>query len=235
MHPTMRALLDLHDINQQRQLLRKQRESRETSIKDAAEGAAKTALKADAASAAAHEADALMRQYEQDIANADARIETLREKQMSAKTNKEYLIVINGIEDSKNIKKIRNERLTDLRSKIEGLQQAAATAAQLREQALARVEEIRNSNQGGIDASDTSEAELDRIYAEKRQPVDGKFLEAYERLIAGGHPMPLLPIDPRTRATPYGNLISMNHIEQIRKGGLICDHTSSAILYVNED
>ncbi|MFW5830580.1 MAG: zinc ribbon domain-containing protein [Planctomycetota bacterium] len=234
MHPTMRALLDLHDVNQQRQLLRRQREGREQTIRSAEKQLARLAEQTEAAQKAAHDADALVRQYEQDIANAEQRIGELRERQMSAKTNKEYLSVINGIEDSKNIKKIREQKLGELRARIDSLQQAADQATQQYEGATAKVEEIRAANAGPEEA-DISEEELDHLYQEKRQAVDAKFLEVYERLVQGGHPMPLMPIDPVVRTTPYGNLISLNHIEQIRKGHLVQDHASAALLYVNEE
>jgi hypothetical protein len=46
--------------------------------------------------------------------------------------------------------------------------------------------------------------------------------------------MPLMRIDPKTRSTAYGSIISHNVIEQIRMGKLAIDSGSNAILFIDE-
>ena len=47
--------------------------------------------------------------------------------------------------------------------------------------------------------------------------------------------MPIMAIDGRTRATPYGNMISTSAVEKIRLGQFVQDPSSNAILYIKED
>jgi hypothetical protein len=46
--------------------------------------------------------------------------------------------------------------------------------------------------------------------------------------------MPLMRIDPKTRSTAYGSIISHNMIEQIRMGKLVIERGTNCILYVDE-
>ena len=46
--------------------------------------------------------------------------------------------------------------------------------------------------------------------------------------------MPLAKVDPNSRATPMGILISHNQIEQIRMGKLVVCRNSNSILYIAE-
>ena len=62
--------------------------------------------------------------------------------------------------------------------------------------------------------------------------IDPEFVRTYEKLVKSGHKSPLLRVDPTTRATPLGTLISHNMVEQIRQGKLVIDRTSNAILYL---
>jgi predicted nucleic acid-binding Zn-ribbon protein len=233
MHPTMAALLELHDINQQRQLLRKQREERQKRIDMVESALQASSQKAAAAEGKTHEADALIRNYSKDIDSAEERMQQLREKQMVASTNREYLAIINGIEEAKNIKKLRSEQLKEVEEKVARLREVATQAGAARDQLQSKLEAVRAACEQPDDA-DCSEAELERLYHDRRAPVDPAFLETYERLVAGSHPMPLMPVDGHTRATPVGNLCSLNQIDQIRKGYLVQDAASSAILYIRD-
>jgi hypothetical protein len=78
------------------------------------------------------------------------------------------------------------------------------------------------------------ESALDAQYAERRAQVEPAFLEVYERLVKAMHKAPLLRVDPVTRATPLGAVLSFNQVEQIRMGKLVIDRTSNAILYLSE-
>jgi len=44
--------------------------------------------------------------------------------------------------------------------------------------------------------------------------------------------MPLMRVDPKTRTTPVGAILSHNQVEQIRQGKLVIDRGSNAILYL---
>lgn len=234
MHPTIQALLELDDIDRQRRILTTEREGKESRVAEARQAheralAALATLQEEAGSS-----DALMRQYQDDISSNEERIAALREQQMSAKTNKEYMAAINGIEEAKSRKTMSTERLADLEKQVaeqQGTVAAAAAEVASLAETLAKVE---LSNTTAADA-ESSESELDRLYKAQREQVDAKFLEVYERLVRSRHKMPVMPIDPRTRATPYGSIISHNQMEQIRGGALALDSTTNAILYIKEE
>ena len=234
MHATIRALLELDDVNKQRQIFAKQRLERSKRLKEAQDQAKAIQEQADAAQTEAESHDALIRQYEGDITRCDETVEKLRTEQLEAKTNKAYLACINGIENAKSEKRKREESLKNLKSTIDELQAQAAAAKAKAEEADLSVEAIREELDNNSEA-DTSEEELNRIYDERKKACDPKFLEVYERLVHSRHPRPLMQVDPRTRATPMGNCISTNALESLRLGQLITDPVSNAILYVDED
>ena len=233
MHETFTSLLDLHEVNIQRQLLVKERRSREAKVTQAAEALASATAAREQAETAATSSDALIRQYTADIKRCDHTIEEMREKQMSAKTNKEYLACINGVEEAKSEKRLREQSLADLNARIDTLKEAAEKAKQA-EAAAAELHEAAKLELESATVEAESEAELERIYQEKKAAVDAKFLEVYERLITAKHPMPLMKVDGATRATPMGNRINTQALEQLRLGQLVTDSSSNAILYVDE-
>lgn len=233
MHPAIANLLELHDVNLQRQLVTKGLRAKQAEL-DAAQGVLDTLTKtAEAAEGESHKADALLRQYQGDIERCDSTIEELRGKQMEAKSNKEYLAIINGVEEAKNEKKLRAESITNLEGQVEGLQANAAAASAKRDEQQALVDGIKAAVDELASNADSA-AELDRIYNEKKTAVDSKFLAHYERLVTSGHRMPLMRVDGLTRATPYGNMVSTNQLEHIRLGELVIDQGTNAILYVDE-
>ena len=233
MHESIKALLELHDIDRQRLILKKDRERRESGIAEAQAELDAANEKADAAVAEADEYSALITQKQADIENADKTIEELREKQSSAKTNKEYMAIINGIEEAKSSRAMAQEKLDEVQANIDEIKANAEAVHAKREEIKAKVEATIKELESSADA-EISEAELDRMYEEQAPKVDAKFLEVYERLTKSNHPMPLMPIDPHSRATPYGSLISQNQMEQIRMGTLSIDQSNNAILYINE-
>ena len=233
MHESMKNLLDLHDINQQRQVLKSDQSRRDDGISDAQGELDAISAEAEEARNAANDYDALINQKQQDIVDADSKIEELRGKQSDAKTNKEYMAIINGIEEAKATKTMANEKLAEVQAVIDEAKAKADELEAKRDEVKAAVEAKIAELSGNEDAQ-MSEAELDRLYEAQAPKVDAKILEVYERLVKSKHPMPLMPIDPNTRATPYGNLISHNQMEEIRMGNLICDQTNNAILYIKE-
>ncbi|MDA3959941.1 MAG: hypothetical protein PF961_04055 [Planctomycetota bacterium] len=234
MNETIAALLELHDVNRQRLVLVKDRTTREDRLGEASKALKAVTAAREAAEQAVHSNDALTRQYTADLERCDNTIAKLREQQMQAKTNKEYLACINGIENAKSEKKLRTESLTQLAAEVEA-KQAAVEAAKAKEADVAAAVEKVEAEVGGGAAAEISESELDRMYAEKKTKVDPKFLEIYERLVTSKHPMPLMKVDGATRATPMGNMISTQQLELLRLGHLVTDQGSNAILYVNED
>jgi len=233
MHPSIRALLDLHEVNLKRQKLLDNRDKRDATLNQARKELAEFERRAEEAQAEVDNSDALIRQYTGDLERCEKTVQSLREQQMDAKTNKDYLGILNGIEEAKTEMKLRKESLDSLGAQVEE-KKAAAEQAQAR---LAKAHEQFDALQarldGGGEAAE-SLAELEKLYETKRPEVDAKFLETYERLIQSRHKMPLIPIDPRTRATPLGNVISHNQIEQIHGGMLVIDSFSNGILYIRE-
>ena len=235
MHANYVALLDLHNVNTQRQRLLSGRTGRNDQLAKLKAQAAKVFAFADKAQADVEQTDALLRQYTDDVTRCDETIAKLREQQMAAKTNKEYMASINGVEEAKAEKKIRLESLNNLNAQIDELRAKAEAAEEQRTTAQLKVEELEqeNANAGNGNADD-SENELERIYQEKKQTVDPKFLEHYERLIKAKHKFPLMKVDPNTRTTPMGNMLTHNQLEFIRQGQLVVDTSNNAILYIDE-
>ena len=121
MNATIEALLELHVIDQKRQKLRVQRRNQaKIAAKFQAEAQARQA-DAQALFADLERTDALMRQYQADAERCTQAIEDLRGKQMEAKTNKEYMAIINSIEQSRLEKTHREQSLQELQTKRETL------------------------------------------------------------------------------------------------------------------
>ncbi|MHC5068348.1 MAG: zinc ribbon domain-containing protein [Planctomycetota bacterium] len=235
MHETMAALLALHDIDRQRQVLLRERSSRGQRLIAAENALAAANAARDEAEAAAHNNDALIRQYEADLERCEATIVKLRDQQGQAASNREYLACINGTEKAKAEITLRTQSLTTLRAETDARTAAAeqaSAAATAAEQALADLRaELASANTD----VDCSEEELERLYQERRGAVDGKVLAAYERLVTTRHPMPLMKVNASTRATPLGNIISTQQLERLRLGQLVIDPSSNAILYVDDE
>jgi len=85
---------------------------------------------------------------------------------------------------------------------------------------------------GAAGGPTADEQELENQAAAVKARIDPEFLQVYERLIKSGHKMPLMRVDPKTRTTPVGAILSHNQVEQIRQGKLVIDRGSNAILYL---
>ena len=234
MHPAITQLLDLHQVNVQRQRLIQDRSGREDKRRQADQALAKFTALSQTSRQMVEDQGALIRQYTADVERCDTDIQSFRARQMEAKSNKEYLECINGIENAKAEKKLREESLANLNASVEELQQKAEAAeaklAEIQGKYDQFVANLQESEEAG-----RSSAELERLYQEKRQGLDPKFLEVYERLIEAKHHMPLISVDPLTRATPLGQIISHNDCERIRGGQLVTDPMTNGILYIQED
>lgn len=233
MHETLANLLELHDVNRQRQVLIFQRRDREAKHQEAEQVLATAQAAREAAESAVGSSDALTRQYQADLERCSTTIDKLREQQMQAKTNKEYLACINGIENAKSEMKLRQESLAQLEEQIAEKRTAVEAAAGKEAEAKAALEALATAATETPEA-DVSESELDRMYQERKTKVDPKFLEVYERLISAQHKMPLMRVDGPSRATPMGNMISTQQLERLRLGHLVTDPSTNAILYVDE-
>jgi predicted nucleic acid-binding Zn-ribbon protein len=154
----------------------------------------------------------------------------MRSKQMGAKTNKEYMAIINGIEQAKLEKGHREQSIKDLETRVKDLETKAAAAAQAVTAAKAKRDEV--ASHAGNKEPGAEESELQRRYDEIKAGIDPAFLEVYERLVKANHKMPLMRVDPQSRSTVFGSVVSHNQVEQIRLGKLVIDRTSNAILYL---
>lgn len=234
MHPAIVQLLELHRTNEQRQRLRLDRETRVAKRKQADAALEKYQSLHAAAVAKVDEQAALIRQYTADVERCDTEIASLRAKQMEAKTNKEYLDCINGVEHAKAEKKLREESLANLNAQVETLQAGVSAAATKLADIQSKYDKFI-ADQQEPEAAAGSLDELERLYQEKRAHVDPKYLEVYERLIEARHKTPLISIDPQTRATPLGQIISHNDCERVRSGQLVTDPMTNGILYIKEE
>lgn len=232
MIPSVAALLELQVIDKQRLALRRAREEQLKRV----EAARIASVAADEAVATAQaEIDrhgALVRQYTADVQRCDAAIAELRAKQPEAKTNKDYMDIINGIEQAKLEKVKREGSIKDLGVRLTALEERAGAARQKAELAKVGLDAARAA--AGDAQPGEQERDLDAQYAARRAEVDPAFLEVYERLMKANHKTPLLRVDPRSRTTPFGAVLSHNQVEQIRNGKLVVDRNSNAILYLDE-
>ncbi len=228
MNPSIDALLDLQVLDQQRLALKRAREERLNRLTDAEKSASAAAAETTTAAAEVEKLGALIRQYTADVARCDATINDLRSKQMNAKTNKEYMAIINGIETAKSEKANREQSVKDLAARVAEREAKVVAAKENAGKLSAKRGEL-------VAANDTEatpeEVELQRQYDERKAKVDPKFLEVYERLIKANHKMPLMRVDPKTRSTAFGSVLSHNQVEQIRMGKLVLDR-SNALLYI---
>ena len=233
MNANLEALLDLQIIDKRRLTLKRAREGQSGQVSDASAAAKAAEDAATTANAEVAKMGALIRQYNEDVERCDASITELRSQQMNAKTNKEYMAIINGVENAKLEKSNRETSVKELSDKVTALEAKAKAATEQAALIRAKAEEIAAAN--AIAAKPTEEEQtLQKRYDEVRAGIDPAFLEAYERLVKSHHKMPLMRIDPKTRSSAYGSLISQNQLEQIRMGKLVIDTGSNAILFIDE-
>ncbi len=233
MHPSIMALLDLNQVHGQRQMLLDDRNRRLARLEKAEADIARFRQAAQQAQQAVDDMAALITQYTADVERCEATITDLRSRQMQATNNKEYLQIINGVEEARSEMATRKASLESLNGKVEEHRQTSEQAKQrlasMEERYRAFVE--KNTPSADVEASI---AQLDKLYEEKRKLVAPEFLEVYERLVKSGNSMPLVPIDPVTRSTPLGQVASHNQLEQLRNGSLVQDAMTNGILYIKE-
>ena len=232
MNPSIAALLELQLIDKKRQTQRNSSDNLRTRIDETRKALAAAQAAAKVAQDENEKIQALIRQYEKDAQRCDQTITDLRNQQPSAKTNKDYMALINGIEQAKVEKSMREQSLKDLGGRIEGITQKATTAEAKLKEAQAKIDEL--TARSGSGQVTPEEAAIQAEYDAKKAAVDPDWLKVYERLVKARHPSPLMKVDPKTRATPVGVVLSHNQLEQIRLGKLVIDRTTNAILYVVE-
>lgn len=225
------ALLELWTIDQRRRELSKARDSKSaTAGKVEADWKALEAA-AQAATTEASRSDALIRQYQADVERCDKTIAEMSQKKLSAKSNKEYMDVHNGIEQAKAEKTQREQSVKELIARKSDREKMAQAAVEKAAAAKAKVE----GSQAAVAAEGGPTAEEQELAARAdaiKAGIDPEFLKTYEKLVKSGHKSPLMRVDPKTRATPFGTLLSHNMLEQIRQGKLVIDRASNAILYI---
>ena len=233
MNPSIEALLDLQVIDKRRLALKQAREQKQGKVADAEKTAAAAEAAAVAATSEVERMGALIRQYNADVERCDIQIAEQRSKQMAAKTNKEYMAIINAIENAKQEKANREQSVKDLGAKVADLE-AKAKAAQENAAKLRASSQETQTTSGGDHQPGEEELKLQAEYDAIKAKADPAFVEAYERLVKAQHKMPLMRIDPKSRSTPYGSIISHNMIEQIRMGKLVIERGTNSILFVDE-
>jgi predicted nucleic acid-binding Zn-ribbon protein len=230
-NPSIEALLDLQVIDKRRLALKQERLKRSAALAEARNAHAEADKAAAAIEADSERMGALVRQYQTDSERCDATIAELRGKQMHAKSNKEYMAIINGIEAARVEKNHREQSLKEIGERLQAAKDKIAKAREHADALKAKLEAVEK-NTSTSDQPTAEEQELDRQYNDRKAMVDPSFLEAYERLMQARHKMPLMKVDANTRATPYGVRISMNQIEQIRMGKLVICSGTNSILYI---
>jgi len=231
MNTSIAALLELQVIDKRRLTLRRGREAQLTRQSEAVQAATAAEVAVVAARAEVEKYGALSRQYAADVERCDTTIADQRAKQPEAKTNKDYMDIINGIEAAKLEKVKRESSIKELDQRIAQLEERVTKSAEASTKAqealsLAQTEAAAAAKPGA------EEAELDGQYHKCRSEVDPAFLEVYERLVKAHHRSPLMRVDPVTRSTPLGAVLSFNQIEQIKMGKLVVDRASNGILYL---
>ncbi len=231
MAESVTALLELWSIDQRRRKLSQVRDAA-AAVSGRIEATWKTAeAAATAAKTEADRLDALIRQYTADVERCDKQIAVLAEKKLGAKSNKEYMDIHNGIELARSEKTQREQsvkeqtlRQADLAAKAQvASDKAAATKADF-EAAAGKV--------GAAGGPTPEEQELETQAETIKVRIEPEFLQSYERLIKSGHKTPLMRVDPQTRTTPVGAILSHNQVEQIRQGKLVIDRGTNSILYI---
>lgn len=225
------ALLELWTIDQRRRELSKARDAKAATVAKAEAEWKALAAAATAAAAEADRSDALIRQYQADLERCEAKIAEQSQKKLSAKSNKEYMDIHNGIEQARAEKSQREQSVKELTARKADKQTAAQAAADKEAAAKAKLEETRTAAaaEGG---PSPEEQELAARAEAIQAGIEPEFLRTYEKLVKSGHKSPLMRVDPKTRATPFGTLLSHNMLEQIRQGKLVIDRASNAILYI---
>jgi len=231
MNASIDALLELQVIDKQRLALKLARLQRHAKQGEAAKATTLAQEEASGVDGQIEKMGALIRQYTTDVERCDALITELRGKQMNAKTNKEYMAIINGVETARLEKGHREQSLKELAERVQALQDKATKAHEHAAALKTTLSDVEKSS-AGAELASPEEQELQRQYDERKAKVDAKFLEVYERLVSARHPMPLMRVDPNTRTTPYGALISHNQLEQIRMGKLVTCSGTNSILYI---
>lgn len=229
--PSIATLLELWTIDQRRLVLRKARDDARAKLVAAAKATEDADTVARAAQAETDRLAALVRQYQADAERCQQQIEKLRGEQTTAKTNKDYMAIINGIENAKSEKTQREQSVKEITSRQAALQEKAEKAKARAAEVAKKHEEIKTQI-GGLDVVTPEEQELQNQYDAVKVKAEPAFLEHYERLIKANHKKPLVRVDSKTRATPYGNLLSHNQVEMIKQGKLVVDRTSNSILYL---
>ncbi len=231
MNVSIDALLELQVIDKQLLTLKRARLQKGATLNEARKAAAAADEAAKTVEADIEKKNALVRQYTADLARCDTTITDLRQKQMSAKTNKEYMAIINGIEAARVEKNHREQSLKELATRMQELTDKLTKAQEQAAVVRAQQAEVeKDAASGGL--ATPEEQTLQAQYDARKATVDPKFLEVYERLVAAKHPRPLMRVDPTTRTTPVGAVISQNQMEQIRMGKLVICSGTNAILYV---
>ncbi|MEK7412010.1 MAG: hypothetical protein AAB263_01695 [Planctomycetota bacterium] len=226
------ALLELWTIDQRRRELATAREARLGSIAKV-EADWKTAEAAAVLAASeADKIDALIRQYTSDAERCDKTIAELSAKKLAAKSNKEYMEIHNGIEQARAEKTQRELSVKETTARkaalVEKMQLAADKAA-----AAKTVFDAAKAKAGaGQEVVSPEEAELTQKSDHLKASIDPEFLHPYEKLVKSGHKQPLMRVDPKTRSTPFGGLLSHNQVEQIRQGKLVIDRATNSIMYI---
>jgi predicted nucleic acid-binding Zn-ribbon protein len=233
MNTSIAALLDLQVIDKQRLTLRRGRDEKLKRLAEAEKAWAAGEATVQAAVAEVEKFGALTRQYQADVERCDVTINDLRARQPESKTNKDYMEIINGIEQAKLEKVKRESSIKELLAKV-ALQEERVAKARAQAEGLSTARAAAQAAAAGAELPCAEESALDAQYAERRAQVEPAFLEVYERLVKAMHKAPLLRVDPVTRATPLGAVLSFNQVEQIRMGKLVIDRTSNAILYLSE-
>lgn len=231
MKSSVNALLDLQVIDKERLKHLQARLAKQKKLAAAQAAATAAAAAAEMAHGEVGKLDALIRQYTADVERCEAAAIDLKAKQPAAKTNKDYMDLVNGIEAAKLEKVKREASLKELKVRTETLQAKADEAKAKAEQAKAVAEAVA-ADAGAASQPTAEEVELQRRYDERKADIEPAFLETYERLVKAHVKMPLLRVDPATRATPYGALLSANRMEQLRAGKLVTDTQTNAILYL---
>jgi predicted nucleic acid-binding Zn-ribbon protein len=227
------ALLELHTLNKQRSKLLHAERKRQSGVHKAEKKLTLAKEAAERANSGSQQADALIRSLTEDISVMQAQLDELKEQQLNAATNKEYLAAINTAEMTRADMAAKQTRLASINNAAES-QQAAATAAA---EAVTAAEATLAEEQAKAEPAPEAAGALDRLrglYKEARTKVDPELLARYDRLVKSGHRQPMLAVHPTTGSTSMGNRLPTSQLEKLRRGEVVIDQMTQSILYIDQ-
>ena len=229
----LNALIDLHTLNKQRSRLMHSERKRQSGVRKAEKALEDAQAAAERAASGSSQADALIRSLNEEITTLQTKINDLKEAQLNAATNKEYLATINEAETARADLAAKQTRLTSIENAAASQVAAAEAALEALSQAEAKLATEKEQAQPSEEAAGAIER-MQGLYQDARKAVDPELLARYDRLVKSGHRQPMLGVHPTSGATSFGNRLPTSQLERLRRGEVVIDQMTQSILYIDD-